>query len=124
MKLDVKEWINKVTNKLNGIGTVYTASWTATSSNANDQRVSNTITIPAGTYIFSVKIPICSQNTLAFQVLPFGLSCGGWFGAGQVVQNYIYKVTQTTTCYIATSMSQATNYTYIDRGYLKAVRIA
>ena len=106
------------------IGQVYTASWTATSSNANMQRVSDTITLPAGTYIFNVKIPVVSQNSVAFCVEPFGIDVGGWFGAGQVVQTYIYTVSQPTTCYIATSMSSATNYTYIERGYLKAIRIA
>ena len=102
---------------------IYEAAWTATSSNANLQQVSDSITIPAGTYIFSVKIPVCSQNSLAFCIHPFDLATGGWFGAGQVVQNYIYKVPETTTCYIATSMSTATNYTYIERGFLKAIRI-
>ena len=124
MKLDVKEWISKVTNKLNGIGTTYTASWTATSSNGNNQRVTASLTLPAGTYIFSIKCPVVSQNTVAFSIVPIGLQTGGWFGAGQVVTTTIYTLAEPTTVYVATDMSQATNYTYTERGYLKAVRIA
>lgn len=88
------------------------------------QRCTNYLTLSPGTYIFSIKLPVCSQNTLAFCVFSMDLPVGGWFGNGQVVQTYIWTLTETTTCYVGTSMSAETNYTYIDRGYLKAVRIA
>lgn len=122
--LDIKKLIAKILDRLSNTGKIYTASWTATSTNGNVQRCTNSLTLPAGTYIFSVKIPVCSQNKLAFSVMPMDLTVGGWYGNGQVVQTYIWTLTQTTTCYVATSMSNQTNYTYRERGYFRAVRIA
>lgn len=122
--LDIKKLLAKILDRLSNTGEIYTASWIATRTNGGGQRCTNYLTLSPGTYIFSIKLPVCSQNTLAFCVFPMNLPVGGWFGNGQVVQTYIWTLTETTTCYVGTSMSAETNYTYIDRGYLKAVRIA
>lgn len=124
MKLDVKELISKVTNKLNAIGTTYTASWTATSTSANLARVTSDLTLPKGTYLFTLKAPACSPTSgLYFGLAPFGLEFTSQF-LSQGVCTTIGTLSSTTTIYGTTNMSQSTNYTYIERGYLKAVRIA
>ena len=106
-------------------GTIYTASWTATSSSATNARMTDTLTLPAGTYIGFIKCPVADQTTLAFTIEPIGLAAGGMLvGGGQGVLSAPFTLSATTTVYVATSMSFTTTYTYIERGYLKVVRIA
>lgn len=120
MKVSIKKLLVKVLNRIQPIGNTYTASWTATSSNANNQRVTDSITLPAGTYILSLKIPACSQESpLAFAVHPIGM-----YAKGQSITTTIVTLSAQTTIYGVTNMSQSTSYTYTERGYLKAVRIA
>lgn len=122
--LDVKKLISKISQRLNAIGTTYTASWAATSTSGTGNRVTNNIVLPAGTYAVSLRIPIASQSAALY----FGLSVDSIkYGASymnQGIGTYIVTLTQETTIYGVTGMSNPTNYSYTERGYLKAVRIA
>jgi hypothetical protein len=121
----VKKLLALLLTRLSAVGTVYTASWTATSTNANNVRVTNKITLPKGTYMFVLKCPVCSQEAaLAFTVNPFGTTNGGMFARGQSVVTTVQTLSQLTEVYAETAMSQATTYTYTERAYLTAVRIA
>ena len=129
MKVSIKKLLVKVLNRIQPIGNTYTASWTATSSNANNVRVTNTLTLPAGTYLFFLKVPVCNQSTLYFQVWSGTddnnyITAGNVSGAGQSVFSCVATYSQTTTVYGRTNFSMATTYSYLERGYLKAVRIA
>lgn len=125
MKINIKKLLAEVLKRIQPIGNTYTASWTATSSNANNQRVTDSITLPTGTYILSLKIPVCSQeSTLAFSVDPIGMSAGGIYAKGQTIITSVATLSAQTTIYGVTNMSHSTSYTYTERGYLKAVRIA
>ena len=104
------------------VGETYTADWTATSSNANNVQVTNSLTLDAGTYLISVKSPVCSQDSCFFGLYPFGLTYSSIF-FNQDIRTYTISVTQSTTIFVVTNMSTATNYSYIDRGYLKASRL-
>lgn len=122
--LDVKKLISKISQRLNAIGTTYTASWTATSTSGGSARVTNSITLPAGTYIVSLRMPIASQSTALY----FGLSINsikyGATYANQGIASFIVTLTQEAAIYGVAGMSNSTNYSYIERGYLSAVRIA
>ena len=104
------------------VGETYTADWTATSSNANNVQVTDSLTLDAGTYLISVKSPVCSQDSCFFGLYPFGLTYSSIF-FNQDIRTYTISVTQSTTIFVVTNMSTATNYSYIDRGYLKASRL-
>lgn len=119
-----------VNNNDDGVGTVYTAAWTATSSAANNTQVTESLNLPAGIYIFSLKAPVCSQASVYFGIYPFGLENSSSFtgvggtSSGQTIVTSIGILTQPATVYAQTNMSTSTTYTYIERGYLKAIRIA
>lgn len=108
-----------------GTPTVYNAPWTATSSSGGSVQVTGDITLPPGIYIAILKVPICSQTS----GLSFALSnVGNWQGAGQFATGqdtnaFIFTLTSTAAVHALTQMSASTNYTYIDRGWLRAVRI-
>ena len=106
------------------IGTTYKAGWTATSSSAGSTKVTDSLTLPAGIYIITIKIPVCSANDL-----PFGLNISQGmedvsFFRSQDMRTFVKILTTTTTIYVDTAFSTSVTYTYTERGYLKATRIA
>ena len=103
---------------------VRTASWTAASTNANNAKVTNSLMLPAGTYIGWIKCPACSQETVLAFSTNLGLATGGMFARAQSVVSFTFTLSAETEIYAQTNMSQATNYTYLERGYLKVVRIS
>lgn len=103
-------------------GETYTASWTATSTNANGARVTNSLTLDAGTYLITIKTPVLSHDNCYFGLNSFSLVTSSKYSS-QDVRNQVLVLTQRTTFYVATDMSLATNYSYIERGYLKARRM-
>lgn len=128
MKLKLKQILSKILNRLLYTGEVYTASWIATESSANNVRVTDRLTLPAGTYILFLKVPVCSQSNLFFQIWSGAdanyTTSGNISGAGQSVFSCVATYIETTIIYGRTNFSAETTYTYLERGYLKAVRIA
>ena len=61
---------NDLTNILNEVlpsahyGSIYRASWTASSSSANNTPLTGDITIPAGTYVVTCISPIALQGSI------------------------------------------------------------
>lgn len=124
--MSIKEWMTKVMQKLNSAGRVYDASWTAASSSANGVILTDTLTLPKGTYVVVASIPPTSG------VMAIGL----WDSVNayanryvSVIQGYymsaswIVEVTQdsmTINLRSAGSASVTYNTTY---GRLKAIRI-
>lgn len=110
------------TSTIKGKGAIYTAPWTATSSNASNTRVTGTVTIPAGTYVILLKIPECSQTN----ALAFGPDYGDSqiFAKSQSTGVYFASFNSSHDLYAVCGMSQPTNYSYIDRGSIKAIRIS
>lgn len=117
--LNLKKWITNVNNKLHAIGTVYTASWTATSSSAANTQLTGSISLPAGTYIVVLVSPVLSaQCAIGFA----GITAV--FGQNGDSKTSILTVTTTTTVLARSGQSASVNFTYTERGFLKAVRIA
>ena len=125
--LDVKKLIAKITERLSYTGKTYSVGWTATRTNSNNARVTGDLKLPKGTYVCFLKVPIASQNTLYFEIYTGSANnqyAGNISGAGQSVFSCILELSQETTVYGITNMSMDTTYTYTERGYLKAIRIA
>lgn len=110
---------------IDGKAEVYKAAWTATSS-SGFAAVTETLTLPAGIYIGIIKIPVCSQKTsLAFGLVPTpsDFSTGGMLAVDQGTLTFQFTLDTPTPVYVNSQMSTATTYTYIERGYFKAIRL-
>lgn len=99
----------------------YTASWIATSSAANNVKLTGSLILPAGTYVVVANLPNTS-TWMAVQL--YGVA--NYYGHGQALQNgtWIITLTQETEIYLRTASSTSCTYSYTERGRLTAVRIA
>lgn len=99
----------------------YTASWVATSSAANNVKLTDSLILPAGTYVVVANLPNTS-TWMAVQL--YGVD--SYYGHGQMLQHgtWIITLTQETEIYLRTASSVSCTYSYTNRGRLTAVRIA
>ena len=107
---------------------VYSGAWTASSTSATNARVTDDVVLPAGIYVVTVSTPYTTGNDPLIVIKKNGVEdyttlLSGRAGAyaSRVV---ILELTEQTTvaCYSAGSAS--TTYQALERGGLKAVRIA
>ena len=125
---DSKSTIEQIQQKLDNVGEYYSATWTANSSNANDAYLTDTVTIPPGTYIITVKYP--SVSTTCWTSVKYGSGVGtlldsySVFCGGSSSSNaFVITIPSEFTIWVASSMSSSCTYTYKERGGLRAVRI-
>lgn len=115
---------NQIIDRWGEIGTTYKAAWTATSSSAIRTKVTDSLALPAGVYIITIKTPVMNNNDV-----PLGLNISSGQDdiscfRSQDMRTFVKTLTTTTTIYVDTAFSTSTTYTYTERGYLKATRIA
>lgn len=113
----------------NSNGVIVDAGWYATSSSAALTRLTNTLTLPyAGNWlVFGVAPP--SSGTLLGQ--PVGSSgvtirANTYFNLEQYAP-FLFTVSTSSanqTIYIASSSGTSTTFSYIERGWLKAVKLS
>ena len=118
-----------ILNELVNRGQYYAAAWTATSTNSNGARLTDDITLPKGTYILSAKVPVVTSGTFPGVVLKQSggtdLENGSLAALGsQMEASFIVKLSAQKTVYMAVAGSAACSYSYLERGWLRAVRIA
>ena len=105
------------------VGDYYEAAWTATSSSANNTRLTNSFTLPAGTYLIWAKLPFISTSTF-FAGLSFN-STG--YGTGQLANQqsatWVVQLGSQTTMHLVATQSAACTFSYLERGGLYAVRL-
>lgn len=117
--LNLKKLLTKLCEKVGVIGTVYRAPWTATTASGT-QWLTDGITLPsAGTYIIVIHVPNCTSQFI------LGLAGGFHTLSGLASGTTIYR-TSTDGIVIRARLEQSTSVTfsYIDRGWLEAIRIA
>lgn len=117
---NILEWIA-------GTNRYYSASWTATSSSATGTQLTNSVTLPKGTYLIAVGTPYVQGATgLA------GLRIGTTTDSSTLVSmpvnayskaSYIVQLTSQQNVYLLTQSSASLTFTAPDRGSLKAVRL-
>ena len=124
-KTDLQNILNEVLPNTCA-GNVYNASWTADSSSANNAKLTDSITLPAGVYVITVKYPNCSttlytqlfygDNTLLDSRAIFcGETCSEF--------TYVYNFASQMTIWVAAGMSASCTYSYKERGGLRAVQL-
>ena len=117
--LNLKKLLTKVLERLNVVGTVYQASWTATSSSGLNTQLTDDITLPAGTSILVLVSPTISANCS----ISFGGSSFMFLSAGDS-NVVIYRTSASVTLHAQTAQSAAVTFTNINRGNLRAVKLA
>ena len=132
--LNIRALLAKMLGRLNTIGTVYTAAWTANSSAANNLKLTDTITLPYGTYVVTLKTPGVTSgyggihleydnNGTATALDSFSICLGGSFSAESIVINLNPTPLTEYEIWIATSFSASCTYSYKERGGLRAIKI-
>ena len=116
---------NDLTNILNEVlpsahyGSIYRASWTASSSSANNTPLTGDITIPAGTYVVTCISPIASANV--------SIAIAGQYK--EMIKNgdsftIIYSCNDTVTFHVSSAQSTSVTFSYTERGSLTAIQIS
>ena len=116
--LNVKKLLTKVLSNLSSIGTVYIASWTATSASANSTPLTGSITVPSGTYVLVVTSPIASAN--------FSIGVAGMYK--QMLANgdtftLLFQSTQGGSIRAETAQSALVTFSNTERGSIRAIKI-
>lgn len=110
------------------VGDYYYAAWTANSSSANNAALTGNITLPAGTYVVCMMLPVISNSTYFVGLNdtshnPIANYCFHG-GIGQSSKTVIVKLSASKTMRIESGQSAACSFSYLERGGLTAVRIA
>lgn len=123
----IKSILKNILEWIVGTDRYYAASWTATSSSATGTVLTDTITLPKGTYLIAVGTPYVQGATgLA------GLRVGSTTDSSTLVSmpvnaytkaSYIIQLTSQQNVYLLTQSSASLTFTAPDRGSLKAVRL-
>lgn len=117
--LNFKRLLTKVLTYLNAIGTVYTAAWIATESHANSTPLTEYVVIPPGTYVIALTAPNMS-GSMAIS----GIGITGTLVANGSTLTSIIKISSTGYFRALSAQSASVTFSYIERGFLRAVRIA
>lgn len=123
----IKSILKNILEWIVGTDRYYAASWTATSSSATGTVLTDTITLPKGTYLIAVGTPYVQGATgLA------GLRVGSTTDSSTLVSmpvnaytkaSYIIQLTSQQSVYLLTQSSASLTFTAPERGSLKAVRL-
>ena len=123
----IKSILKNILEWIVGTDRYYAASWTATSSSATGTVLTDTITLPKGTYLIAVGTPYV-QGAAGLAGLRIGTSTDTTTLVSMPVNaytkaSYIIQLTSQQSVYLLTQSSASLTFTNTDRGSLKAVRL-
>lgn len=109
------------------VGQYYSAAWTASSSASTNIALTKNITLPAGTYVVCMMLPVISTSQYFVGLNdtshnPIANYCFH-SGIGQSSKTVIVKLSASKTMRIESGQSSACTFSYLERGGLVAVRI-
>lgn len=117
--------LNNIDLALGSIGTITNAAWIATQSSGNGIKLTNAIVLDKGVYILEVQAPnadnsiaFISRNADTYSELQVGIlssltSC-----------TVFLELVETIRIEVVSAQSSTVNFTYINRGYLRAIKIS
>lgn len=123
----IKSILKNILEWIVGTDRYFAASWTATSSSATGTVLTDTITLPKGTYLIAVGTPYVQGATGLV-----GLRVGTATDTSTLVSmpvnaytkaSYIIQLTSQQNVYLLTQSSASLTFSNTDRGSLKAVRL-
>lgn len=117
--------INYLIGLKDTIGKIYHADWIANSSSANSVPLTNSITLPPGTYIIIGTFPNVATNTAVFTCKNIPVIGLGYapVGTNCLSKTFIHTLSETTEVQLLTGTSNSVTYSNINRGGLDAIRI-
>jgi len=123
----IKSILKNILEWIVGTDRYYAASWTATSSSATGTVLTDTITLPKGTYLIAVGTPYV-QGATGLAGLRVGSTTDSTTFVSMPVNaytkaSYIIQLTSQQSVYLLTQSSASLTFTAPDRGSLKAVRL-
>lgn len=124
VKLVIKKLIQNILGKLTVIGRVYRGDWIASSSSANGTHLTQTLTLPAGTYILLSHTPLMSGSDGTLLVSFSELTPPYRLVTGQDIFLTAVTLTTQTDVYLQSSASFSVTFSYLERGAIIAIRIA
>lgn len=108
--------------RLNPDKTLYSAAWTATSSNAYGTLLTQKVTVPPGTYIVTASLPTISTSTYMAGIEP---SADTYINGPMYTKtSFVMQFASSTQLYMISAGSTACTFSNLGRGGLKALRIA
>lgn len=125
--LSIKSILANILEWIIGTNRYYEASWTATASSASGARLTDSITVPKGTYLIAVGSPYVQSASIAV-----GLRVNSATDLTTLVTlpvnaytkaSFILKFTSDSTIYVLSQSSASCTFTAPARGSLKAVRL-
>ena len=112
----------------------YYAAWTASSSAASAARLTNTLVLPEGIYILNGRYPVLNKSLLAtFSLTNIKTSANqsnqngltAFQGGSYLpIVEILFVGPGGGEIYLQSAQSTAVTYTYLDRGYISAIKIA
>lgn len=108
-------------DRITGLGDVYTAAWTATESSAAQTDLTETLTLPAGTYLIIGRSPTCSGPVSV--ELRGSVGSQSWLMDTSQSYTWLRTFSSTTSVRISTAASTAATWTNTAGGGLQAIRI-
>lgn len=123
----IKSILKNILEWIVGTDRYYAASWTATSSSATGTVLTDTITLPKGTYLIAVGTPYV-QGATGLAGLRVGTATDSTTLVSMPVNaytkaSYIIQLTSQQNVYLLTQSSASLTFTAPERGSLKAVRL-
>ena len=125
--MSIKELVTRLISKLNLIGTVYEANWTASTSSANGVVLTENLSLPAGTYVVTLREPTASA---AFTVAIYDTANGAddryyYFPqtVGMGCSSCVVTMRTAGTLRAQSAQSGAVTFTNLARGRLTAIRV-
>lgn len=125
----IKTVLKNILEWIIGADRSYSAAWTATSSNAIHTQLTDSVTLPKGTYVIVVTSP-----TVQTAAVTIGLRVGGSMDLASYATfpvnshskaTYIMELTAASTAiFVTAEQSASVTFANITRGSLKAVRVA
>lgn len=112
-------------NRVDLIGGFYSASWTATSTNANNVPLTTeTVTLPAGTYLVQVRFPRVNNDNFYWADLRGGMVENSYF-RGTTGGRYavVIPVSEGSKLRLYSAQSGSATFSNTSEGQLRAVRL-
>lgn len=117
--LNLKKLLTKLCKKVGVIGTIYSAPWLATESHAHSTPLTDYLVLPPGTYVITITAPNMT-GSMAIS----GIGATGTLAMSGATLTSLVKISDIGYFRALSAQSASVTFSYIDRGYLRAIRIA
>lgn len=113
--------LSSLQSQISNLGVVYSVAWKASSSSSVNTALTNSMTLPAGTYVIVVTMPNCSGSIVSS--IRVGDIDHIVIGNSGMSLTYIAVLASEATVQYVSQQSAKVVFSNIGRGQLRALRI-